>query len=186
MQTNIQMKWQPLKAVSSMVVQNIGQSPSCYQGLPCFLPTSPATALFGWCSRHELNIQSMVPTLPQTQLALVARSSANSTPTANPLPANLFSLLAKLQNKSVISWRPVSLAAKLNKGYAVCTEGRKKKVKTVDVCLLAAKNSFVPLKSFSGVPYPSLTVKRIFGPAGEVAAAEISVFGNRSWNRGWD
>ena len=139
MQTNIQMKCRPLKAVSSMVVQNIGQSPSCYQGLPCFLPTSPATALFGWCSRHELNIQSMVPTLPHTQLALVARSSANFTPTANPLPANLFLTLPSCKTSrsyldALFLWQQSSM-----KAMQCAQKAEKKKVKTVDVCLHAAK-----------------------------------------------
>ena len=108
-----------------MVVQNIWQSPSFYQGLPCFLPTSPATALFGWC-RHELNIQSMDgvgthPTHPQTCRALVARSSANFTPTANPLLANLFHSLPSCKTSrsyldALLLWQQSLL---------LCTEGRK-------------------------------------------------------------
>ena len=101
-----------------MVVQNIWQSPSFYQGLPCFLPTSPATALFGWC-RHELNIQSMDGVgrpHPQTCRALVARSSANFTPTTNPLLANLFHSLPSCKTSrsyldALFLWQQSSMKA---------------------------------------------------------------------------
>ena len=121
------------------VVQNFCQSPSFYQGLPCFLPTSPATALFGWC-RHELNIQSMDgvgthPTHPQTCRALVARSSANFTPTANPLLANLFHSLPSC--KTSRSYLDALL-------QAVHRKQKKKLVKICRFCPISAQTSFVP------------------------------------------
>ena len=118
-------------------------------------------------------------------LPLLAMSSPNFTsfqilhftPISDPLLPNLFSLS---QNKSLISWRPASL-------------WQHRKWKKGKNCWFFLPHFWQSLicpslrHTVVGVPYPSLAVKRIFGPAGEVAAAEISVFGNRSWNQiKWD
>ena len=130
-----------------MVVQNIWQSPSFYQGLPCFLPTSPATALFGWC-RHELNIQSMDgvgthPTHPQTCRALVARSSANFTP-QQILSLQIFSTPCQAAKQVGHILTPCFSGSKA----CGCAQKAEKEVgkNTVDFCPISAKTSFVPLR----------------------------------------